>query len=297
MLLFCLFLRKCINDNKNVFISNDFFLDACDFVYDENFDTSKLFDGCKIFLENSYIDDFSKIVKDIKHSFKLISRNNKDFMIDFTEGVSNILINNKLIKWGAINVAVIHPKLIVLPLGNKWQYHSTEFHGEDKTPILKSLLVNNANNPKENFLKHKFQLLYCNLSVNSTSDPIYTAHKGIRKLALNSVKNNNVCETSPVKPFESYLSDLQKYKFTLSPPGRGIDTHRCWEALLMGSIPIIYHDPVAMLPLYEDLPVLVIKDWNILTKDYLNNQYENMISKKYNWEKLFMNYWINIIEK
>lgn len=288
---------KVVNYHKNEFISHDFFLDECDFVYDSNFKTSKLFDGCKIFLENSYIAEFSKIVKDIKHSFKLISRNNKGYMIDFTDEVTKILCNDYLINWYAHNVAVTHPKLFVLPLGNKWQYHSTKFHGEDKEPIIKSLLANNAHNPKENFLKHKSHLLYCNISIASTSNPIYTAHKDIRKLALNSVNNNNVCETSSVKPFESYLSDLQKYKFTLSPPGRGIDTHRCWEALMMGSIPIIYYDPVAMIHLYDDLPVLIIKDWNILTKDYLNNQYQNMISKKYNWEKLFMNYWINIIEK
>eukprot|EP00965_Chrysotila_dentata_P239975 6203413-Pleurochrysis_carterae.AAC.2 len=36
-----------------------------------------------------------------------------------------------------------------------------------------------------------------------------------------------------------YLEELGRYHFVLAPRGNGIDTHRLWEALLVGTIPIV----------------------------------------------------------
>ena len=84
---------------------------------------------------------------------------------------------------------------------------------------------------------------------------------------------NNVKETFLKKgfqwneneDFEDYIKTLTKYKFCLAPPGRGIDTHRCWEALMVGTIPIVFSS--SLNDLYENLPVIV-DDWNIINKEY-----------------------------
>lgn len=90
-----------------------------------------------------------------------------------------------------------------------------------------------------------------------------------------------------------YLRSIKKSKFVLCPRGNGIDTHRLWETLYMGSIPIIKYEKT-----YEtciDLPVVFINDWSEITIDFLNSTYEKMSHSNYNFEKLKMNYWYNFI--
>ena len=39
--------------------------------------------------------------------------------------------------------------------------------------------------------------------------------------------------------FKDYIAKLGEYQFVLCPPGVGTDTHRFWETILVGSIPIV----------------------------------------------------------
>src|SRR5205085_11179000 len=48
--------------------------------------------------------------------------------------------------------------------------------------------------------------------------------------------------------------------FVLSPHGRGLDCHRTWEALACGNIVLVPSSPLDVM--YEDLPVIPIKDWS-----------------------------------
>jgi len=58
---------------------------------------------------------------------------------------------------------------------------------------------------------------------------------------------------------ESYLAELVRHRFVLCPPGTGEDTHRFWEALYAGCIPVI-RDSAAMRSFSLMLPVLVVHD-------------------------------------
>lgn len=63
---------------------------------------------------------------------------------------------------------------------------------------------------------------------------------------------------SQVEIWEMYAS----HEFVVSPPGNGIDCHRTWEVLLMGSIPIVLTS--CLDPLFYGLPVIILNDWNEL---------------------------------
>lgn len=63
---------------------------------------------------------------------------------------------------------------------------------------------------------------------------------------------------SQAEIWEMYAS----YEFVVSPPGNGIDCHRTWEVLLMGSIPIVLTS--CLDPLFHGLPVIILNDWNEL---------------------------------
>lgn len=46
------------------------------------------------------------------------------------------------------------------------------------------------------------------------------------------------------------------FKYAVTPRGNGWDTHRVWEALFLGVIPILTHSPLD--PTYEGLPILLV---------------------------------------
>ena len=92
-----------------------------------------------------------------------------------------------------------------------------------------------------------------------------------------------------------HIKILEKYKFCVCPPGRGIDTHRCWEALMVGTIPIVLSS--SLNSLYINLPVLVLENLNIITEAYLNKEYSRLIKQRYKFEKLYSHYWKNELFK
>jgi hypothetical protein len=98
----------------------------------------------------------------------------------------------------------------------------------------------------------------------------------------------------PSKHFPGYLEDLSESIFVVSPKGHGLDTHRTWEALLMGCIPIV---PSSTLnPLYEDLPVIVINSWDEVTTEFLTACLDKLKSKTWCRNKLYAHYWFNKIQ-
>jgi hypothetical protein len=61
------------------------------------------------------------------------------------------------------------------------------------------------------------------------------------------------------KRVEFYRS-LRKCEFAICPAGTGIDTHRVYECILFGVIPIVLTSPLDRL--YKQFPVWIVKDWS-----------------------------------
>ena len=89
--------------------------------------------------------------------------------------------------------------------------------------------------------------------------------------------------------FDKYLSDMYNHKFVFSPGGNGMDSHRKWECLYMGTIPIdkwsIDHK------FYQDLPICLIDNWKDVTDAFLVEEYERIQSMEWNMDKLNFTYW------
>ena len=95
--------------------------------------------------------------------------------------------------------------------------------------------------------------------------------------------------------FKGYMADLARSKFVLSPRGAGMDCHRTWEALLVGSIPIVPSTKIN--DLYENLPILIIEDWSVINEDFLNEKWEEMHQVEYDYERMFAQYWLDKIKQ
>ena len=91
----------------------------------------------------------------------------------------------------------------------------------------------------------------------------------------------------------SYLRKMAEANFVVCPEGNGIDTHRIWEALYMGSIPIIKRNR-NIEPLLRYLPILVVDDWNELRNySFLEESWYGLsTSDSYDYSWLKVSKWI-----
>jgi len=92
---------------------------------------------------------------------------------------------------------------------------------------------------------------------------------------------------------ESWQRQLD-YAFVLSPYGVGPDCHRTWEALTLGCIPII--KSCGLDPLFENLPVLLVKKWSDVTQELLDATIESFKTKTFQYEKLQLEYWLKLMK-
>lgn len=87
-----------------------------------------------------------------------------------------------------------------------------------------------------------------------------------------------------------FLREIKAHTFVVCPRGNGIDTHRLWETLYMGSIPILRKD-IAYMD-FMDLPICFVDDWNEINMDFLQREKERIYNLTWNIDKLKINYWI-----
>lgn len=92
---------------------------------------------------------------------------------------------------------------------------------------------------------------------------------------------------------KDFLIDIKKSNFVLCPRGNGIDTHRLWETLYMGSIPIVKRERAHHL--FYDLPILFVDSWEQITENFLSKELELIRKKDWNLEKLNFSFWKSFI--
>ena len=94
--------------------------------------------------------------------------------------------------------------------------------------------------------------------------------------------------------YARYVEGLRSHPFCLAPRGNGIDTHRMWECLYAGGIPIV--QKVFALRAFEDLPILFVERWDdAADADTLKRVRDDFYSREWNLEKLTLSYWYKTI--
>ena len=240
------------------------------------------------------ITGYQKIIDDFfNHHIKLIRR---PIVLIIMES-DNVILKNEWLENEKIshcftwNKPFEHKKLSCLPIGINHYRHFEEL----------SNWLKNRVNIEEN--DKKLLCMNCSLHTNKMRKELYdkvkkwdfcTQIEQIENKRTYFEKSNieGRIKIDVVNP-ECY-SIWSNYKFILSPPGEGVDCHRTWEAMYMGCIPIVISS--SLNELYEDLPVLVVNNWDEITEEYLNEQYEIIKNKNKNKDKLSLNYWINKIK-
>jgi len=89
-----------------------------------------------------------------------------------------------------------------------------------------------------------------------------------------------------------------EHAFSISPHGNGLDCHRTWEDLVLGCIVIVKTSPLD--PLYAGLPVVIVKDWNEITRENFDKwliQYGDAFTNPEYRKKLTCDYWFSKIQE
>ena len=285
-------LDNCMNElyrgdrpTSEPYISGDAFRKYCDHVFDvkeQNFVPSHVKTGDLVFVaprdytQQTYresIDDFFRNYHPfIKNKYILVTHNSD---LNITEGFHDYLESKTLFIWFAQNVGYNHPKLIPIPIGLENELWSNNY----------VKIINNCIDNKN--YKEKKYLLYMNFNIK-------TNYK-IRWPVYNLFKDEDFCFSPQRINNEEYLHDICSAQFLISPHGNGLDCHRTWEALYLGVIPVVKKSTLD--PLYKDLPVLIVDEWEEVTREFLEKKYIEMADKAYKLEKLFCNYWIDVFRK
>jgi hypothetical protein len=123
-----------------------------------------------------------------------------------------------------------------------------------------------------------------------------TARKALKDstcLPAGQLANLSYCGKFPV---QSLLGDaIPKSKFVLSPPGAGRDCYRTYEALLLGSFPVVLAWP-PMDEMYNGLPVVVVQSWDaVADQAVVDAMFEELSTKAaagvYDYRRLYAGYW------
>jgi len=218
-----------------------------------------------------------------------------------------LLENKNLIKWFSINVDLKHPKLEPIPIGlskhvptliheHNYMGWNVNASNNDVDYFFKNFLNIHQWSIKENMKKLDKKLLYCRMTVKNSKD-CFHEFENIREDTLVKLKVNGFDGIDPTLTYwTEYMLELINYKFCLSLPGKGLDCYRTWEALSAGVIPVVISTNLD--PLYQDLPVIIVKDASEITKEFLDMKFEEIGSRieEFKWEKLSTSYWVHKIK-
>mmetsp|Transcript_48498 Transcript_48498/g.97573 ORF Transcript_48498/g.97573 Transcript_48498/m.97573 type:complete len:596 (+) Transcript_48498:53-1840(+) len=171
-----------------------------------------------------------------------------------------------LVKWFAQNADVAHPKLQQVPIGLNCFEHAPEMHQalqalkeKEEAPLRPHLVLVNFGNTHPS--RRKVWDHFCGKS---------SPNKHFATCSVKSQQNNVRGNPHLV----TYYRKVASHKFVAAPRGNGWDTHRLWEALYLGCVPIV--ESSVLDPLYAQLPVLIVKTWKGLDEAALERAYEKL---------------------
>ena len=140
--------------------------------------------------------------------------------------------------------------------------------------------------------KQNLNLLYINLNKPGVGSFGQNTNDERPKL-IEMFKNENYVTNGEGRGTK-FLEEIYHHSFCLSPEGNCADSHRTWEALYLGTIPIVKKSKA--MSWFEDLPILQVDRWEQINDSFLKDQYEIMSKKQYNFQKLKMSYYINLMK-
>jgi len=210
----------------------------------------------------------------LKQLFNHLNKINNFKNITLITHQADLKINRKLFqlkpecisKWYSVNVDYRHDSLISIPLGIANTKNTKNLTFED---FEKQKKFNRVIHPR----------VFSSFNINTNYFHRVKLLKIIKKDEFLKAFNQDL---------DNYIDLLTTSKFTLCPWGNGIDSHRFWEAIYAGSIPIsLTHIHYKN---FESLPIHLVDDYQLIN---IQDFKESVVD----YEKLTVSWWINKMKK
>jgi hypothetical protein len=232
-------------------------------------DISKVKDNDIIYTHTFYAKKLFEIISKIDTKLIIITHNS-DQNVD-----ESYQLPDNVIKWYAQNVNVVNPRIESIPIGLENDRWFPELRKKEK--------ITNKN--KE--LIHFKNLVYMNHNIANNPakrQPVYDLFKCKSWVTTEEGRNG--------QNFDGYIDNIYHHKYVICPEGNGMDTHRTWETLYLGTIPIEKRNINNFF--HEDMPILLVDEWEEITESLLREKWADFFCNR-NIKKLTFEYWKNKI--
>ena len=284
-----------MNSKNNLFITSNDFSSFSNLVYSDRVDKNS-FDLNNVEIIEEFNDPLFNCVVFKKIKFKLAEnqtifcntaqldnlfyhlKKSKFKNINLITHQTDLLITKKIFNkkpkciknWYTVNAGFTHDNLKPIPIGIASSFSKKNLNSSDFKLF-----------DENNFLNYEVSL-YINFQQN-------TNFKERRNIVKHFQNEEWVTIDEPNLDKENYMKSLRENSFILCPWGNGIDTHRLWEVLYSGSIPITKKHPTYN---YEHkLPILFVNNFEEVTYDTLKKFLDDFDIRNYDFSVLSIDFW------
>lgn len=260
------------------------------------YDFSVLKDGQSIYICSSAIPNFiSTIFPTIQHRFILVTGDCDEScpneLFQSQDDFMRFIESNKIIHWYSQNCIGKHPKLTQIPIGMDYHTMAARDHewGPKTSPLDQERILFKIRQSAKP-LEQRLVKAYANFHFLMNTKYSYDRIDAINKIPKSCV----FYEPKKVARINTWKTQSE-YAFVISPHGNGFDCHRTWEAIALGTIPIVKTSHLD--PLFEGLPVWIVNDWTDITESLMliKLKYFCDLFERQNLEKMQLNYWLKKI--
>jgi hypothetical protein len=181
--------------------------------------------------------------------------------------------------WFTTNANVDHPNIKALPIGLTDYCGYSPYHAIIGDSAKFKRHINAWPRTEKNLVLMNF---------NDRTNFLYRSEvrATFKDHTFVTVGSNSLDELGYLK----YVQSLRSHPFCLAPRGNGIDTHRIWECLYAGCIPIV--QKTRALREFSDLPILFVDRWtDVCDPAVLYNVRDQYYGRKWDLQKLTLSYW------
>mmetsp|Transcript_6490 Transcript_6490/g.10287 ORF Transcript_6490/g.10287 Transcript_6490/m.10287 type:complete len:217 (-) Transcript_6490:151-801(-) len=195
--------------------------------------------------------------------------------------------------WFGQNAMSTHPRLTPVPIGianAMWR------HGNPNVVYSEGL--------KASSQESKIDWLYANFKVSKHAPGRALIQEQLSHLPFATLRS------SPVG-YREYIEELASHRFSASPRGNGVDTHRTWESLYVATLPLvedstfsrffagiqILNTSIVEHIVPGKLPLVLVQEWESVSESSLEQAWTLFLDHDWHWGLLDLKTWKDCIGK
>jgi hypothetical protein len=241
----------------------------------------------RIFVVTDLLDIFMRHVhRQINCNYQLLTSRSD---VHITQEIADqVLQDQKITKWHAVNCSAKSDKIISIPLGLDNRTWKSPDNARPKTELIEQINEEMSDvEPSKNFL--------VSFNEKTNRSERLRCHKLLSGLENSTFKMVSQEDSYKKNPQLDFYRAIKSHRFVVCPWGNGFDCHRNWQTWYLKGIPVIRRHPA--LEFCFDLPAWWIDDWDELHGVDYSEKYEEIRSRyeSDSLNKLWFDHWKGLL--